>query len=104
MKTLSSNESSNAELAETDANDFHEQLDTGNPDANVNYEAQVDNPVEQTMEQESTQIGEEGAGAGAGVGTGVFVLRVFLGTSFPCLRNSALRRRVSKAFVRHRAR
>ena len=30
MQTFSSNESSNAELAETDANDFHEQLDTGN--------------------------------------------------------------------------
>ena len=59
MKTLSSNESSNAELAETDANDFHEQLDTGNPDANANYEAQVDNPVEQTVEQETTQIGED---------------------------------------------
>ena len=42
MTTLSSNESSNAELAETDANDFHEQLDTGNADADVNPEAQVD--------------------------------------------------------------
>jgi len=67
MKTFSSNESSNAELAETDANDFHEQLDTGNADADVNPEAQVDNPVEQTVEQETTQIGEEGADVTADV-------------------------------------
>ena len=34
-------------------------MDTGNPDADVNPEAQVDNPVEQTVEQETTQIGED---------------------------------------------
>ena len=45
-----------------------------------------------------------GAGEGAGAGAVAFFWRVFLGISLPCLRNSALRRRVSKAFTRHLAR
>ena len=59
MQTFKTQQPGNDELNETDPNEFHEQLDTGNPDANVNPEAQVDNPVEQTVEQETTQIGED---------------------------------------------
>ena len=70
MQTFKTQQPGNDELNETDPNEFHEQLDTGNADANVNPEAQV-NPVEQTVEQETTQIGEEGAEEGAEVGANV---------------------------------
>ena len=76
MQTFKTQQSGNDELNETDPNEFHEQLDTGNADANVNPWAQVDNPVEQTVEQETTQIGEDeipelGADVGTNVGADV---------------------------------
>ena len=64
MQTFKTQQPGNDELNETDPNEFHEQLDTGNPDADVNPEAQVDNTIEQTVEKETTQIGEEGADVG----------------------------------------
>ena len=52
MQPLKTQQPGNDELNETDPKEFHEQLDTGNPDADVNPEAQVDNTIEQTVEKE----------------------------------------------------